>query len=988
MPATPSEDARKARPALSPEDEAAGRPLPDGVAALTSAAERRDFFRRFPELARGSLVDALCAEATALLGVDLDHAKRLAETASWLAEALDDAPSRARSDRAAANVLHLSGDSEQAQAIYGMALVRFLELGEDGEAAITRSSALLNLGFLGDYATAYEWYVAAREVFERLGDRRRLAVLEHNFGLILGRQDRWDKALESYQVALEEFDKLGQAQDVAFCLCNVAVCHINLHRFDDALAVHKRNRAYCQRHGLTRILLQVDYNIAYLYFLRGEYMRAIQLYRTVRRDCDAAGDDYHMALCDLDQAEMFLDLNLVKDAARLARRAQTALERLRMPYESAKALAHRAIAESRRGRSAEALRLLLDARVIFSGEKNLLWPPLIDFYRAVILLQEHRPKDVEILTRDALKIFADSGVAPKAALCEVLLAELMLERDRPEEARQACRAALDRLAGLELPALEYRVHLVLGRAEEAIGDGVAALAAYRRSHRWLESLWSRLQEEGLKIAFLKDKLVVYEDLVWLTLRGSASAATETDRRAAFGYIESAKSRALADLLAFRAHALKPRSAGVEGRGPKRTETGAQLAESVSSLREELSSLYRQVDRETMRGGERALASSRKLQPIIRRREDQLLRALRDLRTTDHELASLQTGAVVDLETVRSSLPPEAVLVEYFIARGTILACVVDRHRLEIVTLAAAARARELHRFLQFQLSRLVPGVPHSASRELIENVTLAHLKELYDQLIRPIRDHLDRPELILVPHGFLHYVPFHALHDGDAYLIDEFTISYAPSAGVFHLCAAKEAAAGGGALVLGVADERAPRILDEARAVAESLPGATLLTGEQASEEALKRHGAESRFLHVATHGLFRRDNPMFSAIQLGTSRLSLFDLYDLRLAADMVVLSGCGTGLNAVMGSDELVGLTRGWLYAGARSVVVSLWDVHDASTAAFMRRFYGCLGDGRQRAQALRRTMRDVREEYPHPYHWAPFVLVGKPADATESR
>ena len=339
--------------------------------------------------------------------------------------------------------------------------------------------------------------------------------------------------------------------------------------------------------------------------------------------------------------------------------------------------------------------------------------------------------------------------------------------------------------------------------------------------------------------------------------------------------------------------------------------------------------------------------------------------------------------MIDLETVRSSLPPEAVLVEYYVARGMIFACLVDRERLEIVPLGKAAAARQHHRFLQFQLSKLVPGTPRSAPLALVSNATRAHLRRLHDLLIEPIRHRLDRPELILVPHGFLHYVPFHALHDGETYLVDRFSISYAPSAGVFHLCAAREAAGGEASLVLGVADERAPRILDEARAVAAALPGAILLLGEEATEEALRRHGAACRFLHVATHGLFRRDNPMFSAIQLGTSRLSLFDLYDLRLAADMVALSGCATGLGAVLGADELVGLTRGWLHAGARSVLVTLWDVHDASTAVFMRRFYQNLGRSGHRARALRQTMREIREEFPHPYHWAPFVLVGQPSD-----
>ncbi len=949
------------------------------IATLGTRAERRDYFDRHPELSRPSLVPSLCAEVTRLFGVDLEKARRLAESARWLAETLDDESGRALGDRAAANVLHSLGECEKAQELYTGALARFLELGEDFEAATTRSSALLNLAILGEYATAYEWHEAARRVFEHSHDPRRLAVLEHNYGIILGRQDRWREALESYRLAYEEFDKLDQAQEVAICLRNVAVCHIHLHRFEEALAVYEQNRAYCRQHGLTRVLLQVDYNIAYLYYLRGEYMRAIRLYRAVREDCEAAGDDYHKALCDLDQAEMYLDLNLVEEAAGLASSAQGIFKQLGMPYESAKALTNRAIACSRRGRSREALELLRSAREIFVAEKNRLWPALLDFYQAVILGRERRSREAEALARSAREAFSEAQVAPKAAMCEMLLAELLLDLDRPEEARAPCRAALERLADLELPALEHRGLLTLGRVEEAIGDPEAALAAYRRSHHWLESLRSRLQGEDLKIAFLKDKLAVYENLVWLTLasprRGAQELSLRRDAqelRSTFDYIESAKSRGLADLLAFRAHALKPRSPARRG-----------LAENVRSLREELNWLYRQVDREAMRGGERALAEVRELQSSIRGIEDQLLRELRELQETDREYTSLQSGTVVDLETVRASLPPQAILVEYFIARGTIFVCVVDRERLEIAALGKAARARELYRFLQFQLSRLVPGARRSAPQALVDQATRAHLRQLHDLLIGPIRHLLDQPELILVPHGFLHYVPFHALHDGAGYLVDRFSISYAPSAGVFHLCAAKEATAHDSSLVLGVADERAPHILDEARAVAGALPGATLLLGSEASEEAIKERGAACRFLHVATHGLYRRDNPMFSAIQLGTSRLSLFDLYDLQLSADMVVLSGCGTGLSAVLGADELVGLTRGWLYAGARSVLVSLWDVHDASTAVFMRRFYHHLGRGCQRARALQRTMQDVREEYPHPYHWAAFVLVGKPAD-----
>jgi CHAT domain-containing protein len=162
--------------------------------------------------------------------------------------------------------------------------------------------------------------------------------------------------------------------------------------------------------------------------------------------------------------------------------------------------------------------------------------------------------------------------------------------------------------------------------------------------------------------------------------------------------------------------------------------------------------------------------------------------------------------------------------------------------------------------------------------------------------------------------------------------------------------------------------------------VADALPDARLFLGAEANEDALRRWGPESRFVHIATHGMFRYDNPMFSSLQLGGSRLSLFDLYQLELSAELVTLSGCGTGLNVVEGGDELMGLVRGLLYAGAQAALVTLWDVNDRTTEEFMTCFYRQLPTAAGKAEALRGAMQEVRQKYPHPFYWAPFVLVGK--------
>lgn len=184
---------------------------------------------------------------------------------------------------------------------------------------------------------------------------------------------------------------------------------------------------------------------------------------------------------------------------------------------------------------------------------------------------------------------------------------------------------------------------------------------------------------------------------------------------------------------------------------------------------------------------------------------------------------------------------------------------------------------------------------------------------------------------------------------------------------------------GGAALILGIADPRAPWIENEVREVAATLRGSRLLAGAEASLAALEEYGPESRLLHIATHGRFREDRPMFSSIKLGDGYVTLYDLYQLRLPLELAALSGCSTGLSVVASGDELLGLVRGLLQAGARSLLLTLWDVQDQSTAWFMKSFYRRLAADADKAAALQGAMLELRDRHPHPYYWAPFVLIG---------
>jgi CHAT domain-containing protein len=914
-------------------------------------------------------VTRLYDEVVRLIHVDLERAERMARAAGWLAERLGDEASRAASLRAMGHIFYRKRKYLASLELYEAALGIYQQLGLEVEAGRTLNSSLQSLIYLGRYKEALEWAQRAREIFSKFGDRLRLARLDANMGNILYRQDRFEEALALYQSAYRAFLEIGEPQDVAISLKNTATCQISLNDFREALETYKQARAYCVEHEMPLLVAVADYNIAYLYYLRGEYTRSIELYRAAREDCSKVGDAYRQALCDLDQSEMYLELNLAEEGAHLARRAHGAFRDLGMGYEAAKAQTNLAISLSQHGDTAQALELFQEARSLFQDETNHAWIATIDLYQALVFYRQQRLLEARLLCQSALRFFWPSPFNSKAALCRLLLARIHLDAHREKLAKRTCLEAIERLQQAESPALSYQAYFVLGAIEEALQAPEAAYQAYLKAHEYLESLRSHLKAEEMKIAFLKDKLEVYESLVRMCLSRGMDARHQEE---AFAYIEQAKSRSLADLIAFRSQAL-----------PASRKTERAMVEQVGRLRGELHWHSRTI--QLLEGREANLRAPQleKLRRAARDCEQRLVEALANLRVEDQEYSSLQTGGSIGLAAIRASLPRHALLVEFYRVGDTFHVCLLSPESLKIVPVGTVSMLRRVLQLLRFQLSkfRLGPQYARAFDRQLQE-ATNAHLREFYRQLIAPIEDDLkDARHLIVAPHDFLHYLPFHALLDGEGrHLGDRFTISYTPSASVYYLCSQKQAAPTGGSLILGVPDAAAPYIMDEVTAVSAVLPGAEVFVGPEATHEVLREKGARSRYVHIATHGWFRQDNPMFSSISLGNSHLSLFDLYQLDLPCELVTLSGCGTGLNVVVGGDELLGLVRGLLYAGAHGVLVTLWDVNDRSTAEFMKLFYERLSHNGDKAAAVQYATAEIRKAYPHPFYWAPFVLVGK--------
>src|SRR6185369_18098521 len=191
----------------------------------------------------------------------------------------------------------------------------------------------------------------------------------------------------------------------------------------------------------------------------------------------------------------------------------------------------------------------------------------------------------------------------------------------------------------------------------------------------------------------------------------------------------------------------------------------------------------------------------------------------------------------------------------------------------------------------------------------------------------------------------------------------------------------------------GLSLEPLPASRQEVEGIASLFPEAHTFLGTEATEERAKAIAPQARLLHFACHGLLDERSPLNSALALtipekpapgqDNGLLQAWEIFEsVRLDADLVTLSACDSGLGREMGSEGLIGLTRAFQFAGARSVLASLWSVSDDSTAELMRRFYGYLKQGKGKDEAIRAAQVDLihgPEATSHPYHWAAFQLSG---------
>lgn len=687
----------------------------------------------------------------------------------------------------------------------------------------------------------------------------------------------------------------------------------------------------------------------------GEALREFDRAAALVRD---AAPGHHARLL-LEQAEALTVLGGASEAAEILERALLSATSRGLRHEEMRGLLARARARALRGFSADADADARRAEALATeiGDRRSL--RLAAGLRSELVLAAG---DATLAATLAAQSAAEAGPLD-AAVAATRASRAHLALNAPERALSEALAAREAGRGVGVALVEADACVACANAQRALGRLDEAIGSLERAVELSERTRGMLAAERHRLAFGAARLRAYEDLALdLLARGDDASLAR-----AFDVVERARSRALLDAVI-----------GAVDRSAIRADD-SRIGSRIASLRARLNALHSTIDRGA--SGERRMADPARIEA---------------LRAIEHELDDLLAqdavrrgpaslyAAPMPLAAIASRLAEDDLLVSYFEAGEEVLALVVHGGRTRCLR-ALVARSDlvpivEKYLFAMREGTRRGPQARGHAARALG--------RELHRLLVAPVLAATGGGgavrRLVIVPCGVLHAVPFAALSDGERHLVERHEIATAPSATLaFARRTAPTGNAARRAVVVSVADADAPLIADEARSVAGTLAAhgyeTTILEGSDATAPRVRAAVRGAGLVHFACHGRFVPRLPAASGLLLGDGWMPIRDIVELELEGATVVLSGCETGRQAVEAGDELVGIARSLLAAGAGSIVTSLWSVQDAAAAPIAERVVSGLAEGLTPSCALRAAMLASLPNAPHPSWWAPFTSTG---------
>jgi len=554
--------------------------------------------------------------------------------------------------------------------------------------------------------------------------------------------------------------------------------------------------------------------------------------------------------------------------------------------------------------------------------------------------------------------------------------------------------AIDTASEIKGDKTLWEAYFEIANAYMKQNDYQKSWESYKKSISHLEKIRSKIQLEELKASYLgTDKRIdTYYNLIDLLVRFDKSEPEKEHNIEAFHYMEKAKARAFLDRLEVSKVNIYQ---GVD----------TELLNQEKELMKEISNLNT-----TLLKPEADLEQKKEIDNQIKLREEQLEAIRREIRISSPAYANLKDPEIISLEQAQEQLlDNETAFFEYSIGKGKSYAFVIRKRGLKIFPLPPAEE-------IQAQVNEYLMTITDKENKDF-------HLGyKLFCTLVLPgLEKNINK--LIFIPDDILHYLPFETLisqKNEKRWLIKDYRVSYAPSISSLRGIIQRKGLNGQkpqkdilafGDPYFGPDEEE-----ENARETLKDFSSANsssffrlkyssseiekiralfkkaeinIFKRKEATEEQLKTLNlSDYKILHLATHCLIDNEKPARSSIVFSLADTSTEDgflqmreIFNLKLNSDLVSLSACETGLGQFIRGEGIEGLSRAFFYAGASSVLMSLWAVHDQATSQFMERYYFHLRSSNSIMDSLRKTKLEMIDSdvLSHPYYWAGFVVTG---------
>lgn len=879
-----------------------------------------------------------------------------------MGEELDDPEVICRAYRIIGNNLFYQGQFKQALEPYQKSLKYAEETGDP--VIICRSLLVIGNTFteMGDMNQGIAHLLRAKEKAEEAGDKAMLVPIHSGIGVAYREQAMYEEAINHYQFGLQAVEEVGDKEGKAGLLNNLGVVFREQGSNEQALHSYHEALKLAEELGNQKGVALLLNNIGALYANEGLEEKALLYYERSLKTREQIGDKWGIA---------------------------SVLNNIGLVYENQKKY-DQAIEFQQR-----ALKI---AEYIGNKERTNLYAQNLG---QIYLRLGAYDKATQLLEK-ALIISKENNAKGATGFALEGIGEVQMELRNYPEAAEFFRQALSLGEEVNRPELLWKSGFGLAKAQQKMGNTEGALRLYEAAINEIEKVRARASSHEGKSGFLAGKLTVYESLIQVLFDLNQQHPEQNFAVQAFEYSERAKARALLDSLA------EARSDIRKGLTKEQASREKATLRKISRIQSELWESTTEQQR-------------KEIKKKLLEAEAELDQFVLDLRIHNIEYAQLKYPEPYTLSGIQKELDKNTALLEFFVGEKQSYVFALTSNAFRAASIPGKNQLEDRVKKFRDRISQ-PPKASLGQNASAFQRDYQQQARALFQLMLAPVESTLSgKRNWILVLDGILHYVPFETLiMDGDRLVVEDFRVSYAPSATIWANLKTEKPEKGNPKELLAFADpllspdsttqqeeDMQPwiRQLGRLRYASQEVQGIASLYPQNLVSLHLAKEATEAEFkiekssdykmIHFATHAVIdeevsRRSGVVLSAAEKSKEDgvLQMHEIWNLDLNAQLVVLSACQTGLGKLVSGEGMISLIRSFFYAGARNIVVSLWNVDDKSTSQLMKSFYIHMKSGKSKMESLRQAKLDLiysaksgsgYTAYQDPYYWAPFVLVG---------